>query len=66
VYELSDLFGVHRNTVSVHLKRQGIEMRHASLRTPQREVATQLRVGGLSLVEIGRRLGVTLQSQHDR
>jgi hypothetical protein len=57
VYELAGQFGVHRNTVSASLKRQGVGLRFRSLSSTQVAEATQFYHEGLSLLKVGERLG---------
>jgi len=57
VYELAELFGVHRNTVSASLKRQGVGLRYQSLSSTQVADAIQFYHEGLSLLKVGERVG---------
>jgi DNA-binding CsgD family transcriptional regulator len=59
VYELSQRYGMHRNTVSQHLHRLGVEMRRRGLTTDQASLAADLYRRGQSLARIGDRLAVT-------
>lgn len=58
VYELATEFGVHRTTVSEHLKAVGVQMRRQPLTPVQVRNAARLYASGLSLVDVGRHLGV--------
>ena len=57
VYELAEQFGVHRNTVSASLKRQGEGLRYQPLSPTQVTDAIQFYHGGLSLLKVGARVG---------
>lgn len=57
VYDLAGQFGVHRNTGSASLKRQGVGLRQQPLSPTQIADATQFYRDGLSLLKVGERLG---------
>jgi hypothetical protein len=57
VYELSEIFNVHRQTVSAILKRSGVRLRRSSLREREIDQAIELYRSGLSMVQVGLRLG---------
>ena len=58
VYELAARFGIHRVTVSAHLHRRGVTLRHQGLDDEGVNEAIRLYEGGWSLARIGDRLGV--------
>jgi IS30 family transposase len=58
VYQLAAQFGVHRITVGVILKRNGVEIRRRGLDESQRAEVARLRGEGMSYARIGERLGV--------
>ena len=58
VYELADRFGVHRDTVSAHLHRQGVPMRRQGLNEAEVDRAVRLYIAGGSLGRVGSHLGV--------
>lgn len=59
VYELAEQFGMHRQTVSAHLRREGIAMRpRIRMTTRLVERATELYESGWSTVRIGKELGL--------
>jgi hypothetical protein len=58
VYELADKYGIHRNTVSEHLHRQGIPMRRRGLDPDQARLAGHRYQQGQSLARIGDQLNV--------
>ncbi|MFD6883654.1 hypothetical protein [Rhodococcus sp. NPDC060084] len=59
VYELAEEFGMHRQTVSAHLHREGIALRSRVRMTPQLLArATELYEAGWSTVRIGKELGL--------
>lgn len=57
VYDLADRWGVHRNTISKHLKSRGLELGRLSLSSDEIRRAIDLRTQGLSFNAIGRALG---------
>jgi DNA-binding CsgD family transcriptional regulator len=57
VYELATQFGIHRETVSVVLEREGVPRRRRPLSLSQIEEAFKLREAGLSLAQVGAELG---------
>jgi IS30 family transposase len=57
-YELASEFCVHRVTVSVILKRNGVEIRRRGLDESQRAEVARLRGEGMSYARIGEGLGV--------
>ncbi|WP_420752708.1 hypothetical protein [Rhodococcus sp. O3] len=59
VYELAEEFGMHRQTVSAHLYREGIALRSRVRMTPQLLArATDLYEAGWSTVQISKELGL--------
>jgi DNA-binding CsgD family transcriptional regulator len=64
--ELARLYGIHRHTVTKHLKRVGITVRGAQRKlTPDLiELAAQLYASGKSLAQIGEHLGVDASNVH--
>lgn len=58
VYELAEVFGISRQTVSGHLHRCGVQMRRQGLTVRQVDEAATLYGQGLSLARIGARFGV--------
>ena len=54
-----DATSLHRQTVIRHLVRAGIELPRRGLTDTQARIAAELYVGGLTLVEVGQRLGVS-------
>lgn len=59
VYELAAEFAIDRRTVSIHLKQQGVETRHHLLTDDQIHAACNLYATGLTLDQVGARLGVS-------
>ena len=57
VYELASEFGIHRQTVSRALEREGVPRRGRSLSSAQIERAIGLRRSGWSLAQVGTELG---------
>jgi DNA-binding CsgD family transcriptional regulator len=64
VYELAERFGIHRNTVSLHLHRHGVTMRRRSLDPSQIDHAVRLYQDGHSLARIGDRYNVDPTTVH--
>ena len=62
VYDLSDQYGVHRNTVSRILERHGVDRRYRILREERLRNAIRRYRQGASLKTIGRELGVSLDT----
>lgn len=59
VYEIADEFGMHRQTVSAHLHREGVVLRSRVRMTPELLArATELYEAGWSTVRIGKELGL--------
>ncbi len=58
VYELGREFGIHRVTVSAHLKRAGVPMRRLGLDESLRAEITRLRDEGWSYARLGERYNV--------
>ena len=59
VYELAEEFGMHRQTVSAHLHREGIALRSRVRMTPELLArATELYEASWSTVQIGKELGL--------
>lgn len=52
VYELGERFGVHRNTVSEILKREGVRLRYRSIEPEDHPEVIRLYESGLSLVAV--------------
>ena len=57
--ELSKTFGIHRRTVVIHLKRQGVPLRRDGLPTKHVKTAARLYEEGWSLAQIAARYGTT-------
>jgi DNA-binding NarL/FixJ family response regulator len=57
IYDLAYIYGVHRNTVAVHLKGRGVLLGHQPLNEREADRAIALRKEGLSFNAIGRALG---------
>jgi hypothetical protein len=57
VYELASQFGIHRETVSSVLEREGVQRRRRPLSTSQIEKASVLYESGWSLARVGAELG---------
>ena len=57
VYTLAEIYGIHRNTVSQHLKGRGVTIGRRPLVEPEIIRARELHDDGLSLNVIGRALG---------
>ncbi|CAM4361146.1 hypothetical protein NONI108955_22610 [Nocardia ninae] len=58
VYEVAEKFSIQRQTVSAHLKRMGVPMRQQGLSDEQVDQATELYAEGLTLKQVGLKLGV--------
>jgi transposase len=58
VKELSQLFGIHRVTVTALLQRHGVEMRRAGLALAEIPAVTHLYGQGWSCARLGERFGV--------
>ncbi len=59
VFELAEQFGIHRQTVSAHLHREGVAMRSRTRMTPRLVThATELYEAGWSTIQIGKELGL--------
>lgn len=56
-YELATEFGVHRTTISQHIKAAGVKTRLQPLTPQQVDTAVALYARGLSLADVGRELG---------
>jgi DNA-binding CsgD family transcriptional regulator len=65
-YQLARQFGIHRHTVSKHLRTRGIVIRGGRQKmTPDViAVAAQLHASGQSLAQIGLRLGIDATTVH--
>ena len=59
VRELATRFEVHRGTVNEIARRAGLEPRSPTLPQPVREEAARLYADGLTLVEVGMKLGIS-------
>lgn len=57
--ELSKTFGIHRRTVVIHLKRQGVPLRRDGLPAKHIKTAVRLYEEGWSLARIGTKFGTT-------
>lgn len=66
VKELAVKYGISRETVSKHLRRQSIERRKIGLDEQQIKEAVRLYKQGDSLATIGKRLGVTAHTVRSR
>jgi hypothetical protein len=64
VYELAEWFGIHRNTVSLHLHRHGVTMRRRGLDPDHIDHAVHLYETGHSLARIGARYNVDPGTVH--
>jgi len=58
VYQLASLFGINRQTVSLHLKRRGVTMRMQGLAESDRPEIERLRAAGWSYARLGERFSV--------
>lgn len=58
VLELANRYGIHRATVTAHLRRRDVLRRSTGLDVNERAEAVRLYRAGLSLRAIGQRLGV--------
>ncbi|GAA1813731.1 hypothetical protein GCM10009713_23930 [Brevibacterium celere] len=66
VKDLAERFGVHRGTVRALAARAGLPPRKASEHPRQvREEAVELYANGLSLLKVGRRLGISDDAVRD-
>ncbi|CAM4178814.1 hypothetical protein [Nocardiopsis rhodophaea] len=59
VYQLSQRFGIARQTVSKILKRHGVQMRRTGLTPDQIATAARLYESGWSLARVGEHFGVS-------
>ena len=59
VQQLAARFNVHRGTVSEIARRAGLEPRSPTLQQPVREEAARVYADGLTLVEVGVKLGIS-------
>ncbi|WP_437770398.1 hypothetical protein [Arthrobacter sp. KNU40] len=66
VAELAKTYGIHRGSVSKHLRRHGIAPRPAGLDEQQIAEAVRLDQQGDSLATIGKRMGVTAHTVRSR
>ena len=57
IYDLAAIYGVHRNTISMHLKARGVHLRRQPLNDREINRSRELHEDGLSLNAIGRVLG---------
>jgi transposase-like protein len=64
IYELAARFGIHRNTVALHLHRHGVTMRRRGLDPSEVDHAVRLYQGGQPLARIGDRYGVDPSTVH--
>lgn len=58
VHELATRFQVHRGTVTKLVRQAGLAVRRPAVPEPVRQEAVRLYVDGLTLVEVGERLGI--------
>ena len=58
VYQLAPVFGINRQTVSLHLKRRGVTMRRQGLAEADRPEIERLRSEGWSFTRLGERFHV--------
>ncbi len=65
VYELAELYGCRRATVSDHLKRVGTTMRLRSPSPDEVHKAIELYQAGQSLATVGRALGFSTKTIHN-
>lgn len=66
VAELAKTYGIHRGSVSKHLRRHGIAPRPVGLNEQQITEAVRLYAQGDSLATIGTRMGVTAHTVRSR
>ena len=66
VYQLADKYGIHRHTVSKHLRDAGVRLRLDGMAPKQIDEAVQLYNSGLSLARIAELFGVTASTVHKR
>ena len=64
VYRLAQEFGISRQTVSERLKKAGITMRQQSPRSELIDEMVKLYESGLSLAEVGDRVGASPGTVH--
>jgi DNA-binding CsgD family transcriptional regulator len=57
IYDLADIYGVHRNTVAHHLKAQEVKLGGRPMSSNEIDRAQELRQQGLSGNAIGRAIG---------
>jgi DNA-binding CsgD family transcriptional regulator len=57
--ELAGQFGIHRDTVTAHLRREGVAIRQRGLRPDQTDEAARLYGHGWSTVRVGKKFGVS-------
>jgi transposase-like protein len=62
VYQLADVYGIHRNTISRILERHGIDRRYRILQGDILDEAINQYQQGSSLRTVGQRLGVSLDT----
>ena len=63
---LSKTFGIHRRTVVIHLKRQGVPLRRDGLPAKHIKTAVRLYGEGWSLARIGTKFGTTANTVRTR
>lgn len=66
VYQLAAKYGIHRHTVSRHLREAGVRLRLDGMTAEQIDAAVQLYASGWSLARIAERFGVTATTVHKR
>lgn len=66
VYQLADKYGIHRHTVSKHLRAAGVRLRLDGLTAEQIDEAVQLYASGWSLARIAARFDVTSKTVQAR
>jgi transposase-like protein len=57
IYDLADIYGVHRSTLAQHLKARGVELGGRPMTLNEIDEARELRRQGLSGNAIGRAIG---------
>jgi DNA-directed RNA polymerase specialized sigma24 family protein len=57
IKELAKEYGINRNTVHEHLRRQGLPRRHPGITGDQLIEARRLYEGGLSLMKVSQKMG---------
>jgi DNA-binding CsgD family transcriptional regulator len=65
VYDLADKFDCNRQTVSAHLKANGIKLRRQRLSEKQVDEIIRLYQSGISCLKVGEMLGIDSTSVHN-